>query len=111
MDDKPVEDWPTPMSDATGATDVTETGEIRTYSATMTFTVNSAGAGSKVFTFDLFYDVHFVTAHPCVPSRHSSILTSPTSPSFQIPSPPQQSDKTKLGPHELYFGVYCDHVS
>jgi hypothetical protein len=79
---------------------------IRACTASMTFVVRSPGGRAQSFNFGLSYNVHFVTAHPCIPSpHHKRILDTPIAP-IRIPSPPPNSDSTKLGPHELYGGVY-----
>lgn len=103
VDGTPRDEIPTPMSEST---ETTEIPEIKSYSALMTFTVKSLGGGSRELSFNISYDVHFVTAHPCVPSQHTNLLDSPTSTPFQVPKAPPQVGDTKLGPHELYAGMY-----
>jgi hypothetical protein len=103
VNDTPRDEKPTPISEAT---ETTEIPEIKSHSAIMTFTVKSLGGGSRDLSFNISYDVHFVTAHPCVPSHHTNLLDSPASPLFQVPKIPQQVGNTKLGPHELYAGMY-----
>jgi hypothetical protein len=96
------EEKPTPMTENT---DITESLAIMSYSAIMTFAVRSLGGGFRDLAFNISYDVHFVTAHPCVPSHHTRILNSPTSPSFRVPNPAPHVGHTKPGPHELYAGM------
>jgi hypothetical protein len=103
VDDIPRDEKPTPISEATEATEILE---IKSYSAMMIFTVKSLGGDSRDLSFNISYDVHFVTAHPCVPSHHTNLLDSLTSPPFQVPKTPPQVGNTKLGPHELHAGMY-----
>jgi hypothetical protein len=103
LDDTPRDEKSNPMSEAT---ETTEIPEIKSYSAMMTFTVNSLGGCSRDLSFNISYDVHFVTAHPCVPSHNTNLLDSPTSPLLQVPKTPPQVGDTRLGPHELYAGMY-----
>jgi hypothetical protein len=100
VEDTPRDEKPSPMSETT------EIPAIKSYSAMMAFAVKSLGGGSKDLSYNISYDVHFVTAHPCIPSHHTSLLDSPTSPLFQAPKTPPQVGNTKLGPHELYAGMY-----
>jgi hypothetical protein len=69
----------------TPLTDVSETSKIQTYSAMMRFSVDAEREITKEINIELRYDVHFVTAFPCVSSQHTSILKSPASASFQNP--------------------------
>lgn len=101
--DTPGDEILTPLSETT---DATENPTVASYSAIMTFTVKSLGGASRELAFNILYDVHFVTAHPCVPSRHTMILNSPTSPSFRIPELASQAVDLELGPHELHFGRF-----
>jgi len=71
---------PTPFSD------VTDAPRIQTYSAMMRFSVGIGEEKVKEINFALMHDVHFVTAHPCIASDHSKLLSSPTSPFFQVPT-------------------------
>jgi hypothetical protein len=75
----PTMDTPTPL------TDTSELSGIRTYSAMMRFSVDGDGEEKKEVNLALSNDVHFVTAFPCVASKHTDLLKSPISPSFQIP--------------------------
>lgn len=83
----PTEETGTPLSDITGATEGTKEPEIRTYPASLSFSVTSEDeSGSttqKDHTLVLAKDVYFVTAHPCVPSQHVKFMKSPTSPTIQ----------------------------
>jgi hypothetical protein len=103
VDDTSRDDKPTPISEAT---ETTEVQAIKNYSAMMEFVVKSLGGGVKDLSFNISYDVHFVTAHPCIPSQYTSLLNSPASPLFQLPKSPPQMGNTKLGPHELFAGMY-----
>jgi len=96
----PTEDRPTPMSGVS----VSGAPDIQTYSAMMRFTVIVAGGESRDMNFALSYDIHFVTAHPCVPSPNTRLLNSPTSPTFEIPDPPPESEHGNHGPHGLFVG-------
>jgi hypothetical protein len=51
--------------------------------AKMTFTIEIDFGGQKEIILTLKYDVLFVTAHPCLPSPYTDILSTPTSPMFQ----------------------------
>ncbi len=90
----PTEDKATPLSDLSLAP------TIKTYSTMMRFTVESAGEEKREVNIALNHDVHFVTAHPCVPSPHIDILKSAMSPSF---TPPAQSPIS--GVHEVFTGM------
>jgi hypothetical protein len=83
----PVEETPTPFSTATLATYGTKASEIPSYPASLTFSVTSEDQSGSIseaeHTFTLAKDVHFVTAHPCVPSQHVKIMKSATSPTIQ----------------------------
>jgi hypothetical protein len=102
----------TPSGD--NPTPVTETMEgpgIKSYTASMTFAVSSVAGAVRNMTFNIMYDVHFVTAHPCIPSQHArNILDSPASQSFRMPSPQRPSDPKKVGPHELFAGTFYFHI-
>lgn len=74
--------------------------KIRTYSAMLQFTVKPSDEPTKSMNFALTYDVQFVTAHPCVPSLHTRLVQSSTSPG----SPAAQLDNTSSGPHTLFTG-------
>jgi hypothetical protein len=109
VNDTPRDENQTPISEAT---ETIEIPGIKSYTSLMTFTVNSLGGGSRDLSFNISYDVYFVTAHPCVPSHHTNLLDSPTSPLFQGPKTPPQIGNTELGPHELYAGMYtCLHTN
>lgn len=99
----PRDEMPTPMTENT---DATESSAIANYSAIMTFAVKSSGGGTRDLAFNIAHDVHFVTAHPCVPSHYTRMLDSPSSPSFRAPNLPTQLGDTKLGPHDLYAGMW-----
>ena len=70
--------------DPTPGTEMSDAPRIQTYSAMMRFSMEVDGQEKKEISLSLTHDVHFVTAHPCVPSTHTEILQSPTSPSFGI---------------------------
>jgi hypothetical protein len=88
------------------ATETTGIQPIKSYSAMMTFIVKSLGGGVQDLPFNILYDVYFVTAHPCVPSHHTSLLGSPTSPLSQPPKIPPHAGNTIIGAHELFTGMY-----
>ena len=83
----PTEETPTPLSEVTDATSATKPAEIRTYPASITFSVTSedqsGSTSEREHTLTLAKDVYFVTAHPCVPSQHVKFMKSPTSPTIQ----------------------------
>jgi hypothetical protein len=65
-------------------TDVSTVPSIHTYSPSAEFTFKSSDdIDGKTYTYNLTYDVNFVTAHPCVPSQHVRVLKSPSSPTIQ----------------------------
>jgi hypothetical protein len=87
----------TPMSEAISS--------IKNYSAKMTFIVISLDNGIKKLSFDISYDIQFVTAHPCIPSHYTSLLDSPTSPLYQEPKTPPLVEDSELGQHKLFVGM------
>ncbi|KFY27873.1 hypothetical protein V493_03254 [Pseudogymnoascus sp. VKM F-4281 (FW-2241)] len=78
----------------------TDQPNIRTYSAMLQFTIKPSEGPIKSMNFALTYDVQFVTAHPCVPSLHTRLIQSATSPGSQA----AQLDNTSSGPHTLFTG-------
>lgn len=78
-DATPTNETPTPLTNVSGVP------KIQTYSAMMRFSMDSDGVEKKEINLALDHDVYFVTAHPCVPSHHTELLKSPTSPLFQVP--------------------------
>lgn len=64
----------------TGVSD--DSPRIQTYSAMLRFVVEAEGEEKKEVNVALSHDPYFVTAHPCIPSTHSDVLKSPTTPSF-----------------------------
>lgn len=102
MRDTPTSECPTPMT-------ITREGPaIKNCTASMAFTVSSTAGGVRNMAFDLSYDVHFVTAHPCIPSQHAkNILDSATTRSFRKPSLQTPPDPKRIGPHELFAGTYA----
>ncbi|KAI4602172.1 hypothetical protein KJ359_009409 [Pestalotiopsis sp. 9143b] len=62
----------------------TQTSDIRTYPASLAFTMTHDGLeGEQKLEFSLAKDVYFVTAHPCAPSSYVKYFKSPTSPTIQ----------------------------
>lgn len=57
--------------------------ELLSHPATVNFGVSIDDQVPETFSFSLAYDVTFVTAHPCTPSRGVRFLKSPTSPTIQ----------------------------
>lgn len=102
VNETPKDEKQAPMYEAT---ETTEIGSIKSYSAMMIFVVKSLGGGVKDLSFSISHDVHFVTAHPCIPSHHTSLLDSPSSPLFQVPKTPPHAGNTELGPHVLFAGM------
>lgn len=95
-----VDGYSTPLTDATPKR------EIKTYSAMMRFTICSEDNDTKELNIALTFDAHFVTAHPCVPSQHNSILESPVSPDFQsVPPNVARGQTTMSTAHDLYLGM------
>lgn len=78
----------------------TDHPNIRTYSAMLQFTIKPSDEPTKSMNLSLTYDVQFVTAHPCVPSLHTRLIQSSTSPGFQA----AQLDTKSSGPHTLFTG-------
>lgn len=81
----PTKETQTPM------TDLSDLPGVRSYSASMRFSVDVDGEEKKEVNLDLSNDVYFVTAHPCVSSSHMDILKSPSSPSFKVSEQPRLS--------------------
>lgn len=90
----PTEDNQTPHSDLSLAP------TIKTYSAMLRFTVVSAGEEKKEVNVALNHDIHFVTAHPCVPSPYIDILKAAMNPAF-TPTP-----SLKSGVHDSFKGMF-----
>ncbi|KAH7308787.1 hypothetical protein BKA65DRAFT_519910 [Rhexocercosporidium sp. MPI-PUGE-AT-0058] len=88
----PTDDKPTPLSD------ISLPPTIKTYSAMMRFTIVSAGEEKKEVNVALNHDIHFVTAHPCMPSPHIDILKSAMSPAFTL------SPSLRPGVHDSFTG-------
>jgi hypothetical protein len=101
----PAEDGPTPL------TDTTEKFDIGTYSAMMRFSVSTEGLEVREVNLALAYDVHFVTAHPCVPSKHTHIIHTPTSPASD--AQPVQLEKKSRGStaHDIFAGMHFPFLS
>ncbi|KAI5464486.1 hypothetical protein BGZ63DRAFT_351217 [Mariannaea sp. PMI_226] len=57
--------------------------ELLSHPATVSFSVSIDDQVTEQFSFSLAYDVIFVTAHPCTPSRSVRFVKSPTSPTIQ----------------------------
>jgi hypothetical protein len=100
-----VPEEPVTGDDSTPMSDITENLEIKNYSAMMKFSVTWRN-GTREMDFTLKHDVHFVTAHPCVPSKHTKLLQSPTSPSTQNIIQPSEFEGSQVGPHERYTGKF-----
>lgn len=81
--------------------------EIRTYSALMQFGVKKEAEEPIEMGFALSYDVQFVTAHPCVPSKHTRLLEAASNaekPELQLQDAPGPSGRRPSGPHTLFTG-------
>jgi hypothetical protein len=79
-------DNPTPSieEDMTPFSEFSQTSEMRTYPASVAFTMTHDGIeGEQTLRFSLSKDVYFVTAHPCAPSSYVKYFKSPTSPTIQ----------------------------
>ncbi|KAL1875687.1 hypothetical protein VTK73DRAFT_9942 [Phialemonium thermophilum] len=82
----PVDSVHTTPTGETPFSEVSKPPGIQAYTASITFRVSEeAGDQSpgKDLTFSLSNNVHFVTAHPCVPSSRIKIIKSPSSPTVQ----------------------------
>ncbi|TAQ88691.1 hypothetical protein B7494_g2965 [Chlorociboria aeruginascens] len=91
----PTREIPTP----TPLTESSEVPIIRTYSSSISFSISVGEAEEKQVTFNLKYDVNFVTGHPCVPSR-PEISSGATSPELHGPKYIRQISKG----HPLHKG-------
>lgn len=75
----PSEKEATPFSDCTSGIP-----DIQTRPASLTFSVtHDSEEQGKEFSLSLSKDIHFVTAHPCVPSSRVKLFRSATSPTIQ----------------------------
>lgn len=101
----PILEEPETDNSATPATDVEEVHDIKNYAAMMKFSVKYSH-GTREMDFALEHDVHFVTAHPCIPSKNAKLLLSPTSPSLNLPLPSAEPGNAEKSPHELYAGMF-----
>lgn len=101
---EPQESTPTETTSPTS--DATDIRELQTYLATMKFCIVVASNETKNMNVALTYDVHFVTAHPCVPTSNITLLSSPTTPMLDMfsSSPPSLSGRRPSGPHGLFTG-------
>ena len=90
----PIEEPPTPLSNST------DESIIHSYSARMRFSVEVDDGEMKDFNIALTHDVHFVAAHPCVPSSHTEVLRSPKSPPCKA-SGQSQSTSVIVSPGKL----------
>jgi hypothetical protein len=72
-----IADGSTPLTDIHGS-------RIKICSAMMTFIIEAESEKEREISLALGYDIRFVTAHPCLPSPHTNIIRTPTSPSFHI---------------------------
>ena len=83
---RPVEQiHPSPLSEFTH-TPVTETvkiPDVPSLPARLGFSTTLQGGRSENVAFTLTYDISFVTAHPCHPSRKVRFLKSPGSPTIR----------------------------
>jgi hypothetical protein len=95
----------------TPLTGVTDSPNIQTYSAKMKFTVEADGEEHKSIYLALANDIHFVTAHPCVPPSHTDVLKSPTSPSFHTPNESPTGSPRSPGSPALTSMYRCYVVS
>lgn len=89
-------------------TDVSEMPEIKNFAAMMKFSVKYSH-GIREMDFALEHDVHFVTAHPCIPTDSTKLLLSPTSPTFNLSAPSSDPAGSVKSPHELYQGMHPPH--
>ncbi|CAG9995735.1 unnamed protein product [Clonostachys byssicola] len=76
---------PSPLSELTGTpmTESPRAPDLPTHPAKFIFRVSLDGQSPEEIAFTLAYDVSFVTAHPCAPSRRVRIMKSPESPTIQ----------------------------
>jgi hypothetical protein len=76
---------PSPLSELTGTpmTESPKAPDLPTHPAKFIFRVSLDGQSPEEIAFTLAYDISFVTAHPCAPSRRVRIMKSPESPTIQ----------------------------
>ncbi|ROW16438.1 hypothetical protein VPNG_02840 [Cytospora leucostoma] len=113
----------TPAREAgTPFSDVTTPSEIKTYTPTISFNVTTWETfEDQQYTFGMAKDIHFVTAHPCVPSHQVKILNAPSSPTiqhFDISGPPGSGSakpashvKVMCHPLHKYYTYTSIHLS
>lgn len=75
---------PSPLCGLTGTPmrESNKAPELPSYPARIVFSASSDGK-SEELVLTLAYDINFVTAHPCSPSRHVRFVKSPSSPTIQ----------------------------
>ncbi|KAH7409625.1 hypothetical protein BKA64DRAFT_742685 [Cadophora sp. MPI-SDFR-AT-0126] len=101
----PTEDKSTPLSEVSLAP------SIKTYSAMMRFTIVASGEDKKEANVALNHDIHFVTAHPCIPSPHVDILKTAMSPAL-VPSPSSRSgNQDAITGHPLHKAFTYTKIS
>jgi len=77
---------PSPLSEFTGTpmTESTTAPDLPSYPAKLIFNLSVDGKDSEELALNLSYDISFVTAHPCSPSRRVRFVhKSPESPTIQ----------------------------
>lgn len=57
--------------------------DLPSHPATLNFTVLIDGQTERTHKISLYYDVNFVTAHPCAPSHRVRFMKSPSSPTIR----------------------------
>lgn len=83
---RPVEQiHPSPLSEFTGtpATETAKIPDVPSLPARLGFSTTLQGGRPENVAFTLTYDISFVTAHPCHPSRKVRFLKSPGSPTLR----------------------------
>lgn len=60
-----------------------EAPDLPSHPATLNFNVLIDGVAEKLHKISLYYDVNFVTAHPCAPSHRVRFVKSPSSPTIR----------------------------
>lgn len=79
-----VQSTPRLEDDMTPFSEFTQSSEIPTHSATISFTMTHDGIErEQPIELSVSKDVYFVTAHPCAPSSYVKYFKSPSSPTIQ----------------------------
>lgn len=76
---------PSPLSELVGTphTESAKAPDLPSQPAKLVFQVNIERERTEEISFTLDYDISFVTAHPCAPSKRVTFLKSPESPTIR----------------------------